>query len=44
MAIRVDTSYTLVVDDDLVSMERGRVWGPWCRRARAMLRKLSVNW
>ena len=34
MATRVDTSYTLVVDDDLVSMERGRVWGPWCRRAR----------
>mgnify|MGYP005978813029 CR=1 FL=1 len=34
MATRVDTSYTLVDGDDLVSMERGRVWGPWCRRAR----------
>ena len=34
MATRVDTSYTLVDDDDLVSMERGRVWGPWCQRAR----------
>ena len=33
MATRVVTSYTLVVDDDLVSMDRRRVWGPWCRRA-----------
>src|SRR4051812_48833034 len=34
MATRVDTSYTLVDGDDLMSMEQGRVWGPWCRRAR----------
>src|SRR3954466_8793293 len=34
MATRVDTSYTLVIDDDLVSMERGRVWGPWCQWTR----------
>src|SRR3954467_12714301 len=27
MATRIDTSYTLVVDDDLVSMERGKSLG-----------------
>src|SRR4051812_43165313 len=30
----VGMTTSLVDGDDLVSIEQGRVWGPWCRRAQ----------